>query len=212
MADGDIRAARADGKAEKARAKAMRPWFKKKRFIIPLVLVVIFISAAIASAGGNDAKKVGTAGDVPRSEGSPTTAASAATTAPANSTFKVGDVVRKGTLEATVLSSAPFTSTNQFVKPAAGNKFVAVELQVKNTGTKSAALSSLLQFKLRDSSNAQYDVAFTIGKDPKFPEGELSAGTTNRGFVTFEVPQAATGLQFVFDANVFGGGRITWTL
>ncbi len=121
-------------------------------------------------------------------------------------------MVKKGSLEATVLSSGPFTSTNQFSKPAAGNKFVAVELQVKNTGTKPAALSSLLQFKLRDSTNAQYDVSFTGSKDPKFPEGELTGGTTNRGFVTFEVPQAATGLKFVFDANVFGGGRITWTL
>jgi len=211
MAD-DIRAARADSKAEKAREKAMRPWFKKKRFIIPLVLVVIIIIAAIAGGGGDDATKVGTAGDVPRSEGSPTTASAAGAGQSAGSTFKVGEVVRKGSLDATVLSSAPFTSTNQFAKPAAGKQFYAVELSLKNTGTKPATLSSLLQFKLRDSSNAQYDVAFTVGKEPKFPEGELTGGTTNRGFVTFEIPTGATGLQFVFDANIFGGGRITWTL
>lgn len=205
----DQRAAKADAKAEKAREKAMRPWYKKKRFIIPLAFIALILIVAAASGGGDDAEKVGTVGDVPRSEGSATTAASDAT---ASSTFKVGDVVRKASLEATVLSSGLFTSTNQFVKPAAGNKFVAVELQVKNTGTRPAAISSLLQFKLRDSTNAQYDVSFSGSKDPRFPEGELTGGTTNRGFVTFDVPQSATGLQFVFDANVFGGGRITWTL
>ena len=102
--------------------------------------------------------------------------------------------------------------TNEFVRPAAGKKIVSVELQVKNTGTKSAQLSSLLQFKLRDSTNAQYDVSLIADKEPSFPEGELSPGTTNRGFVSFEVPTAATGLQFAFDANIFGGGRITWEL
>ncbi len=104
----DERSTKADVKAEKARAKAMRPWFKKKRFIIPLVLVVLIILIAVASGGGDDTEKVGTVGDVPRSEGTPTTAATTA-----GSTFKVGEVVRKGSLEATVLSSGPFTSTNQ---------------------------------------------------------------------------------------------------
>jgi hypothetical protein len=209
MAD-DVRAARADGKAEKARQKAMRPWFKKKRFIIPLAFVALVI--VIAAAGsGEDAERVGTAGDVPRSEGSPTTAAGAAPSS-AGSTFKVGEIVRKGSLEAAVLSVDPNVApTNQFLRPAAGKKIVSVELQVKNTGTKSAQLSSLLQFKLRDSTNAQYDISL-LGKEPRFPEGELSPGTTNRGFVSFEVPTAATGLQFAFDANIFGGGRITWEL
>lgn len=206
----DTQAARADLKAEKARDKAMRPWFKKKRFIIPLVFVALMVIIAAASSGGDKSEKVGTVGDVPRSEGSDTTAAGAGQSS--GSAFKVGEVVRKGSLEATALSSGPFTSTNQFSKPAAGKQFYAVELQVKNTGTKPATLSSLLQFKIRDSTNAQYDVAFTAGKDPKFPEGELTGGTTNRGFVTFEIPTGATGLQFVFDANVFGGGRVTWTL
>ena len=202
------RAAKADAKAEKARAKAMRPWYKKKRFIIPLAFIALMVIVAVAG-GGDDAERVGTAGDVPRSEDSAITAPDNGTAA---STFRAGDVVRRGSLEAVVLSSGPFQSTNQFIRPAAGKQFFAVELQVKNTGTTPVNLSSLLQFKLRDSTNAQYDVAFTTGKDPRFPEGELSPGTTNRGFVTFEIPAGATGLQFVFDANVFGGGRITWTL
>jgi flagellin-like hook-associated protein FlgL len=37
----EVQAAKADFKAAKARAKALRPWFKKKRFIVPIALVVL---------------------------------------------------------------------------------------------------------------------------------------------------------------------------
>lgn len=50
-------AARADAAAAKARAKAMRPWYRKKRFMIPLVLVVLIGIAAIAGGGGGDDDK-----------------------------------------------------------------------------------------------------------------------------------------------------------
>lgn len=49
--------ARAEAAAAKARSKAMRPWYKKKRFIIPLALLAIIVISAIAGAGGDDAKK-----------------------------------------------------------------------------------------------------------------------------------------------------------
>lgn len=51
----DRQTARADAAAEKARLKAMRPWYQKKRFIIPLVLVVLLVIGALASGGGDDA-------------------------------------------------------------------------------------------------------------------------------------------------------------
>ena len=50
----EYRNAKADAKAEKARAKAMRPWFKKKRFMIPLVIVVLGIAASAAGSGGGN--------------------------------------------------------------------------------------------------------------------------------------------------------------
>lgn len=46
---GDPKAA---AKAAKAYAKASRPWYKKKRFILPLALVVIVVIASAAGAGG----------------------------------------------------------------------------------------------------------------------------------------------------------------
>ena len=39
--ENDPKLAKADAQAAKARAKALRPWFKKKRFIAPIVLVAL---------------------------------------------------------------------------------------------------------------------------------------------------------------------------
>lgn len=43
---------KADAKAAQAYAKAQRPWFKKKRFIIPIAIVVIVVLMQLA--GGED--------------------------------------------------------------------------------------------------------------------------------------------------------------
>lgn len=48
----DPKLAKAEAKAEKAKNKAMRPWFKKKRFILPIALVAI-IGFSTATNGGN---------------------------------------------------------------------------------------------------------------------------------------------------------------
>ena len=49
----DYKNAKANAKAAKAYAKAQRPWFKKKRFIIPIAFVAISIIGGI-SGGGDD--------------------------------------------------------------------------------------------------------------------------------------------------------------
>jgi hypothetical protein len=50
----DKKIAKADAQAAKAKAKAMRPWFQKKRFIVPIALVVLIgISTAMNSGGSN---------------------------------------------------------------------------------------------------------------------------------------------------------------
>ncbi|WP_246777906.1 Ltp family lipoprotein [Rhodoluna limnophila] len=48
----DPKIAKADAKAAKARAKALRPWFQKKRFILPIALVLL-IGISTSMNGGN---------------------------------------------------------------------------------------------------------------------------------------------------------------
>lgn len=76
--------AQRDGKAQaaadKAYRKATRPWFKKKRFIIPLALVLIWIISSIANGGKDD-----TAANVTPAADASSAAAPAAAPAPAAS-------------------------------------------------------------------------------------------------------------------------------
>jgi hypothetical protein len=44
---------KAEGKAAKAYAKAMRPWYKKKRWILSLGLILLIVVASIAGGGGD---------------------------------------------------------------------------------------------------------------------------------------------------------------
>lgn len=45
---------KAQAAADKAYRKATRPWFKKKRFLLPLIIVGIMIISSIANAGKNE--------------------------------------------------------------------------------------------------------------------------------------------------------------
>jgi hypothetical protein len=63
--------AKADSQAAKAKAKALRPWFQKKRFIIPIALVALIGFSVASNSGGSD---------VPQSESSVTTPGSSETT------------------------------------------------------------------------------------------------------------------------------------
>jgi hypothetical protein len=54
---------KADAKAAKAYAKAMRPWYKKKRFLLPLGLVLLMVAVSAGSSGsGSGAGAGGTSG------------------------------------------------------------------------------------------------------------------------------------------------------
>ena len=55
MANDEVNQAKAEVKAAQAKAKAMRPWYKKKRIMLPLILVVFI--AFTAGGGSEDLNK-----------------------------------------------------------------------------------------------------------------------------------------------------------
>lgn len=111
------------------------------------------------------------------------------------------------TLRVNAVSSPAGT---QFAKPAAGMRFVVVDLSITNTGSTAATLSTMLQMKLKDADGRQYpvDVLALTAAGGAAPEGELAPGETVRGPVGFQVPADTAGLVFVFDGNVFGAGKV----
>lgn len=49
----DFKEARADALAAKARAKSLRPWFKKKRYIFPIVLTFFIVMSSASNQSGD---------------------------------------------------------------------------------------------------------------------------------------------------------------
>jgi hypothetical protein len=78
MADEQHKMAKADARAEKARAKALRPWWKKKRVIIPGAIVALAIISA-AAGGGADKSSDDTSANNASDDTTAATASDAAT-------------------------------------------------------------------------------------------------------------------------------------
>ncbi len=124
-------------------------------------------------------------------------------------TFNIGELIEMGT---TLLTVNEVTNPvgDQFNKPDVGNKFLVVDLTIENKGATSLALSTLLQMSLKDSSGRKYAVDFmaSAASGGSSPDGEVSPGEKLRGQVGFQVPENADGLVFVFDADVWGAGKV----
>jgi hypothetical protein len=128
-------------------------------------------------------------------------------TAPAPSTvYKVGDTAKTGDFEVTVYGfKNSQTTTNQFDKPAAGNRYVSVDVQIANKGSRQETFSSFIGFHLVDSANRQYDLKITT-VEPKAPEGQIPAGGAIRGLAVFEVPEDTTGMRLRVQGNFTASG------
>lgn len=51
--------AKADLESAKAKAKALRPWFQKKRFIIPIAFAAIMVISIASNSGGSNTAQTG---------------------------------------------------------------------------------------------------------------------------------------------------------
>ena len=65
--------AKADSQAAKAKAKALRPWFQKKRFIIPIALVALIGISVASNPGAQDGFEQGVESTVNSPESSEST-------------------------------------------------------------------------------------------------------------------------------------------
>ena len=173
---------------------------------IAIVVVIIVIVAILAvSLGDDDAEVVTTGptvtlapGETPSEDGEPDVL-----------NLTVGDTARIGDAEVTV-NSFRTSSGGEFLSPDAGNVWIIVDATVLNAGDDAYNISSLLQTALRDSEGREYSL--TIGPDLEGQlDGTIPPGDILRGETAFEVPEGATGLQFVFTQS-FGEQQARWNL
>lgn len=136
--------AKAQAKAEKAYRKATRPWFKKKRFIVPLA-VVLLIAIFAATSGGDET-------DVTSTASSQSGAKSGAKSGAAKGAA-VGDKVRDGKFEfvVTKIERPGKTLPTSFgTEETAQGEFVIVHVDVTNVGNEAQTLDTNGQVLFND--------------------------------------------------------------
>ncbi len=112
-------------------------------------------------------------------------------------TRKVGDALQLNGLTVTVATADVNAKPgNEFIKPKAGDRFVVVQVLYENTGSDTVAYNPF-DWKLIDSSGFSYNSTYA-GVDQELHSGDLSSGEKARGYISYEVPQSATGLTLKF--------------
>lgn len=181
---------------------------------VALVVVIIVVIAVIALAAGGGDDEADVVGQTPQQteapDGQPTSSEEPEETAePDVLNLNAGDTAKVGDAEVTVHGARRSTG-EEFFSPDAGNVWIIVDVTVRNSGDDAYNLSSLLQTGVRDPEGREYDIA--IGPDTQGSlDGTIPAEDLLRGEAAFEVPEAATGLQFVFKQAI-GEEQARWNV
>jgi hypothetical protein len=122
-------------------------------------------------------------------------------------TLGVGDSVEVRGVRATLneVRALPITDLDQPIE-SPDNLFVATDLTFENTSDETVAVSSLLEFILKDEDG--YSASQTVhSQQRQLTEGDIAPGDRSNGEIVYEVPPESKGLQL--DYNPFLTGRST---
>lgn len=174
---------------------------------LPLIALAVLLLVSLACGGSESPTLVATA--VAPVESISQEQPTQAPTSVSLQSYKVGDIIAIGDSVMTVLGWANVPG-NDFSKPDAGNKFVAVEILIVNNSPSTMSISTLLQMSMKDNTGQKYDVDFMASTaiNGGNVDGELAPGEKVRGEIGFQIPETAQGLQFVFDNSIFGTGKV----
>lgn len=176
-----------------APAPAPRPFYKKKRYVVPAGLLFLGIMLGSCSGGGT-----GTAGgtDVPSAAAEATQAAAApASSAPAPAAPAAPTVgtpftvdMRNGNVARLTIVSAVRTdtvSTTAFATPPKNGTYLLLDvLWETEKGTTS---SNPLYFSAKDANGRKADLSMFA--DNQLGSGEVAPGDKSRGFIAFDIAQ-----------------------
>jgi hypothetical protein len=211
----DRKAARAEAAAAKARAKASRSWYQKKRFVVPLglVLLVVIISVSGGDESGNETAPAATdTGDDAASEDE--SAEDLPADAPADAALAgIGEEARDGKFAFTARGLECVGSTlepaNEFFDTAeAQGQFCLLQLSVENIGDQAQSLFASNQYLYDDqerrySASDDFDVIMAI--DTPIYES-INPGNSIDGTIVFDVPEGAV-IEFAeLHDSAFSGG------
>lgn len=177
-----------------------RPFFKKKRFIIPASVLFAGIMLGSCSSGGSGPADGGGEAPVSTADASaasaPASAAATPAAAPAPAAPTVGkpftvDVGNGNVARITIVSAVrtDTVSTTAFASPPKNGTYLLLDvLWETEKGTTS---SNPLYFTAKDANGRKADIS--IFADNQLGSGDVLPGDKSRGFIAFDMaPGAAT--------------------
>jgi hypothetical protein len=179
-----------------------------------VVLGALAAAGVVVLAGCQQSEVTRTPDRTPAaSSAPPASSAPATSSAPAQRTAGVGSTITlKGsgdgeqvaTTLVTVVDPAP--PADEYSTPGAGNRLVAVQFRLRNTGTAPYDDSPANGAKVLDAQGHQFESSFLDTKaGPSLPsQTRVAPGGTALGYITFEVPKTAkiTGVQFGLNSGL----------
>lgn len=194
------RQAKSDAAADKARAKAERPFWKKKRVIIPAALVLLLIIIMAGTAGDDDAPIVADGnGD---GDGDPTE--------DVEEEVDTGEAAEDGDFRFTVndfeCGVESISSDMGDVEPT--GQYCILDVNVENIGDSEQTLSASDQYLIDDQErefSADGDFEVYMALDSPIFEG-INPGNAIDARMAFDVPEDAS-IQFArLHDSAFSGG------
>jgi hypothetical protein len=222
--------ARANAKGAKAQAKAMRPWFQKKRTWLAAVLALIVIGS-IANGGSDDpptaapvvADANAVAEPTAKLPATKTTAPAAAkvpektkapeatkTTAPAPPVLPgIGDTVSAGdwAFSVTSLKCGVKKVGDDFLGKKAQGQFCLLRMKVTNNGDTAETLMGSNQKLLDDKGrtfSSDDEASIYADSDASLFSEEINPGNTLKGVVVFDIPKGASPVEADLAGGFFG--------
>lgn len=206
---------KAAAKAAKAYAKATRPWYKKKRFILPIALVLLIVIISAASSGDetdNTAEKV----SGQSSAGQKTTDEKATDTP---TVFRVGDTVKLAGTQYTVTSArtSPTVGDNEFTRETADGIFIVVDLTIENVKDETKTFSSSSVNVVAGNGKSyspDNDGTFAVlgSGGESLLIADMQPDVPKSGTIVFDVPADATAGSKLVVSDFWGDGEASIAL
>jgi hypothetical protein len=177
-------------------------WYQKKRYIIPLILVLLFVVIGVASPSQ---KK-----DVPTVDSQ--SAAKKETKAETKTKFKIGEAYNKSNQSITAVSAE--RNINCGYSPDSSQEFVKVNLELDNKSDKTMSYNSF-SWKIMSGEGDITNPAYCQNEESKagkLKSGELAVNANKKAFLVFSVPKNSTPLVAVYEANLFNKESIQFEL
>lgn len=203
----DLKSAKAEAKAAAAKAKALRPWFKKKRFVVPLVLVALIAISNGMNGGGSDEVASESTSQVDDSG-----AASTEETTTEESVPGIGTAVESGNFTFTVTAlecGIAGVGTDSFGQKAQG-EYCKINLTVENTGKEADYFSASNQ-KVLDAEGREFEadtgaMIYLEEGDDVWLGADINPGNSAEVAILYDMPQGVAPVSITLVDGMFGSG------